>query len=216
MKAFNENFKRTLSWLKWSVLTFVVSLSISGGLLATASHYRNEAQRREISALSNYDWLSDEVATIEKSLEIIETHGQNYRQLVASSILGEENRVALLEDIRIIRERHKLFPLDVEIKEQQRVVIPYPENLQEVDEQLSLRGSLVQVKIPMLHEYDLTRFLNDFLNLDRLMFTNNCTVTEAILNEEDLLDLIEHQVAICDFYWLTLQREPFNPDEHSY
>jgi len=216
MNVLHKNLKHNLIWLKWPVLSFMICLILSGALLTSATYYHGQAKRKETISLDEYNWLQEEITRIEQSIQTVGEYAGQYSQLVAGSVIGEEDRVALLEDIRIIRQRHKLFALDVDIKEQSSLVIPYSEYHEDVEEQLSLRGSLVQIKIPLLHEYDLTRFLNDFLQLNRLIYTSQCTITEAILSEEDVMSVVEHQIAICDFYWLTMQREPFNPDEHFY
>ncbi|MEQ8956075.1 MAG: hypothetical protein RL120_18250, partial [Gammaproteobacteria bacterium] len=96
------------------------------------------------------------------------------------------------------------------IREQDRILLEYPPDVAFPDDQVSLRASQVEISLPLLHEGDLMRFLNDFLGTGRLLVTDECSIAEALREVSDELEVVAHQVATCNFYWYTLRLEPFS------
>jgi len=166
-------------------------------------------RRQEIGIRSNTEVLNLELREIEQSERIIVENIDLFNLMQANGILDEENRVSLLEDISRIRDSLHLFPIDVEIEEQQRKLLEYEESITDFEEQISLRSSQIRLSMPLLHEEDLLKFVDRFLNTGRLILSNQCTVNRSLADEEQMLDVVEHLRAECEFYWYTLQREPF-------
>ncbi len=204
-----RNPKEDLLWLKWPLIVLGVVSIGAAGLYFSASAYRNSVQREELNITSDYDLINEQVREIANAEQVIVENIEAFNRMAANSVLDEEDRVGLLEDIGAIRSRYQLFPIGVEIREQDRILLEYPPDVAFPDDQISLRFSQVQVSLPLLHEGDLMRFLNDFLGAGRLLVTNQCTINDALEDQGDLLEVVQHQVAICSFYWYTLRREPF-------
>lgn len=204
-----RQLKEDLLCLKWQLIFLVL---ITGAVISSyvaAFYFRNDMQRLEVNALSAFDLVSGQVREVERSEQAIIDNIDRFNSMAANTIMDEENRVVLLEEIRTIRERHRLFPVSVEIREQDRYLLPYPAGVENPDEQISLRSSLIRIQLPLLHEQDLTRFLADFMGSGRLVVGDRCTIEGRALPEDDLLEIVEHQLATCNFYWYTLRREPF-------
>ncbi len=121
--------------------------------------------------------------------------------------------MSLLEDIRRIRNRFHLFPIDVEVREESSRILDYPEGVEFAEEQISVHSSVVLLRIPLLHEEDLTRFLSVFLSAGRLMVTTSCAITTSSVDVSEVLEVVEHQVANCEFIWYTFRRELHSADE---
>jgi len=198
-----------LRWLKWRLVLLAVALIISLTLYASALYFRNGMRRQEINVRTNTEVLQLELREIEQSERIIVENIDLFNAMVANGVLDEENRVSLLEDISRIRQRLNLFPIDIEIIEQERMLLNYDDYVEFPDEQITLRFSHIVMSLPLLHEQDLTRFLDEFLNTGRLIVVTECDVNRTLVDEDDALDLVEHLRAECEFNWYTLQREPF-------
>lgn len=162
-----------------------------------------------MNALGDFDLLTGQVEAIAESERIIIENIENFNSMVANSVLDEEDRVALLQDIGSIRQRYNLFPISVEISEQQRTVLEYNAAVEFPDEEISLRGTVIGISLPLLHEADLERFLADFLRTGRLIVSSECSIRELVLEERDQMSVVPHQIANCEFYWYTFQRERF-------
>jgi hypothetical protein len=215
MASQGRNLKDDLSWLRWWLallaLTFVTAI---GGYWA-ALYYRSDMRRLEFGTRANFDAIIQEVTQIEESEQIIVENIDRYNHLVDDGLLAEEDRVSLLEDIRRIRNRFQLFPIDVEIREQSTRMLEYAEETEYPDERISVRSSVVMLRIPLLHEEDLTRFLGAFLNTRRLMVTTSCAVTASPSDEIEVFEIAERQIANCEFIWYTFRRE-FTTEDSEY
>lgn len=205
----NRRIKEDLLWLKWSLVLLALVITMASGSYLSAFYFRNDMQREEFNIVSAIDLISGQVREIESSERIIVNNIDRFNSMVENSILDEEDRVALLEEIRTIRERHQLFPISVEIREQDRQLLNYDPGVEFPDEQISLRSTRIQVQLPLLHEEDLIRFLADFLGSGRLLVSESCSIEGTVPVDSENLQNAEHQLATCDFYWYTLRREPY-------
>lgn len=209
MDAINRFIKEDLPWLKWRLELLAIALAFAFGLYFSVLLFRNEMRRQEVGIRTNTEVLQIQLQEIAESERVIVENIDRFNSIVADSVMEEENRVTLLEDISRIRNRHKLFPIDIEIAEQDRQLLSYDEGVEFPDEQITLRSSQIRITLPLLHEEDLSRFVTDFLQTRRLLVANRCMISNALLDEDDLREVVEHQRAICEFHWFTLRREPF-------
>ena len=207
MAARRNSLKDDLAWLKWWLILLAISIAIAIGGYWAALQYRGEMQRLEFGTRSNFDVITQEVTQIEESERIIVENIDRFNAMVADRLLDEEDRVSLLEDLSRIRNRLQLFPIDVEVREQNRRILEYGEAVEYPDEQISVRSSTVLLRIPLLHEEDLTRFLGAFLSAGRLMVTTSCTITASAVDVSGALEVVERQIANCEFVWFTFRRE---------
>jgi hypothetical protein len=208
MAVRRRNLREDLAWLKWWLVALPVSLVIAIGGYRGGLYFRGEMSRLEINSRSNFDAILQEVAQIEESEQIIVDNIDRFNSLVEKHLLDAEDRISLLEDIRRIRENFGLFPIDVGIREQTSLMLDYEGGVEFPEESISIRSSLVTVGLPLLHEEDLSRFLDAFLNAERLMVTTSCTITVTSLDPVMALELVPHQMARCGFIWYTFAREP--------
>ena len=207
MASMNPRLKEDLLWLKWPLgLTFLL-ICICIGLIFSANFYSTNMRIREQQALGELDLLSEQVQVIAESERIIIENIENFNSMVANSVMDEEDRVAILNEIGSIRVRHRLFPISIQISEQQRTELEYDATIEFPDEEISVRTTFISLSLPLLHEEDLTRFLEDFLQTGRLIVTSRCNISALALSPEDVLSIVPHQLATCDFYWFTFRRE---------
>lgn len=202
-----RNLRDDLMWLKWWLILLGVCISIAIGGYWASLYYRSDMRRLELGTRSNFDVITQEVTQIEESERIIVENIDRYNDLVSNRLMEEEDRVSLLEDIRRIRNRFRLFPIDVQVHEQNSRMLEYEEGVEFPEEEISVRSSLVMIRLPLLHEEDLTRFLGAFLNAGRLMVTTSCSVSASAVDTSGSFELAERQIANCEFIWYTFRRE---------
>ena len=212
MAVRRRHIREDLAWLKWWLILLALCFAIAIGGYWASIYYRSDMRRLELGTRSNFDVITQEVTQIEESERIIVENIDRYNALVSNRLLEEEDRVSLLEDIRRIRNRFRLFPIDVEVREQSSRILEYPEGIEDADEQISVR-SVVTLRIPLLHEEDLTRFLGAFLNAGRLMVTTSCAITAPAIDASEQLEVVQRQIASCEFIWYTFRRELPSTDE---
>lgn len=204
-----RNYRDDIRWLRWPIAVLVIAVGSSASLYVGASMYLNEVRRQQFNATTDLDLLVGQVDEIAASEQIVVNNIGIYNRMVANGAMGEEDRVRLLEEITSIRERNLLFPINVSIGEQDRLLLPYPDTVDFPDEQITLRTSQVQVRYSLLHEEDLTRFLDEYLSLGNLMVPSRCAVSMALEDPSQIDEVVQHQIAECNFNWYTFQREPY-------
>jgi len=210
-----RDWQKDMLWLRWPLTFLALTIVVTVSIWWLASSYRNTIQREELNALNRLDLLIGQVREIEEAEQIIVDNIDVYNSMVARGLLEAEDRVAVLDDISDIRGRYNLYPIGVDIAEQNRRVIPF---LSEVDfptEQISLRSSQISLELPLLHEGDLFRLLGELLATGRLLAIDRCAVNYALESEENFLTLVQHQLAACELYWYSFQREPYIDPDYS-
>jgi hypothetical protein len=210
-----RNWQDDLLWLRWPLVFLSLAIAISVSAWWTAASYRNSVQREEFNASNQLDLLIGQVREIEEAEQIIVNNIGIYNAMVARGVMAAENRVALLDDIADIRARYNFYPISVDISEQDRRVIPFVSEVDFPTEQISLRSSRISLQLPLLHEEDLTRLINELLATGRLLAVDRCAVNYALESEENFLTLVQHQIAACELYWYSFQREPYIDPEYA-
>lgn len=200
--------------LKWSLSLLVLAISATGGIYFGTQYYWNEVLRQESNVYNELNYVSSQVSAIEEAETIFVNNIDSFNQMVGNGVLNEEDRVGLLAEFGQIRDKYRLFPMSVSVSEQERRILEYPATVENPEEEMSLRSSRLQVSLPLLHEEDLTRFLTDILQPNRMLVNNHCEINQLVVSEEDMLTIVPHQRAVCEIVWYTLQREPFGQEEY--
>lgn len=211
-----RSLKDDVLWLKVPLIAFALCIAASFGVYLFAAYYWDNIIREESVAYNDYNLISSQVFAIEEAEQIIVSNIDRFSEMVSNQVMSEEDRVGLLAEIGAIREKYKLFPVIISVSEQETRLLDFPENVESPEEQVSLKRSSLALQLPLLHEEDLTRFLFEFTSPDRLLVNNRCVVTDLPVPESDMLDIIPHQQAACDFYWYTLHSEPYSYDGLDY
>lgn len=211
-----RSIKEDIFWLKIPLSAFALAIAASAGAYFYATYYSDDVLRRESNSYSDYNIVSSQVFAIEEAEQIIISNIDRFNEMAENQVMSEEDRVGLLAEIGSIRKKYRLFPVVVSVSEQEKKVLVYPDNVESPEEEVSLRRSELKVQLPLLHEEDLTRFLGDLMRPGRLLVNNRCVITDLPLSESDLLDIIPHQQATCDFYWYTLRSEPYTFEDMEY
>ena len=159
MVARRRNIGEDLAWLKWWLILLVICLSIAVGGYWVSLYYRAEMRQLEFGGLSNFQVILQEVEQIAESERIIVENIDRFNALVANRFLDEEDRVSLLEDVGRIRDRFRLFPIDVEIREQTSRMLDYAEGIEFPEEFISIHSSEVLVRLPCCMRKTLHAFL---------------------------------------------------------
>ncbi len=200
--------------LKWPLLLFVFVTAATVAFYFGAQSYWDNILRQESNSYSDLNYISSQVSAIEDAERIFIENIDRFNVMVSNGVLNQEDRVALLAEIGRIRNEYKLFPLSVSISEQESRMLAFPESEEAPLEQMSLRGSRVQLSLPLLHEEDLTRFLADVLAPQRMLIVNRCEINKLDVAEDAMFTIVPHQQASCELYWYTLQREPLTAEEY--
>lgn len=196
-KGLRRFIEKEFPYIRKASITLALCLSVSLGMIMGSNYLlvMLEMERDEIGAASSQATEKLREAELEK-IEIRDFQPK-YLNLQNLGFIGEERRLAWIETINRIQEKHKLLPITYEISAQSPVHME--SSIQTGG--LELRASKMQLKMDLLHEGDLLNFLDE-LKKDAFYTVRDCTVVRAgIRNSEPLEPRLE---ADCALYWLTM------------
>ncbi len=200
--------KDDLLLVKWHILLALVSLSLAIGIYMAAGDFRSGintglivAQRDFRNAQQQLDQIEQEEATI------IEYIGR-YLELDADNIVQAEDRLQFLEILTEIRSTNNLFPIALNIEGQRSLQLQYDPQVRDPGGPVNLNVSRVEVRLPLLHEEDLFRLLEDLNNSPGLYQATACSIRVNNIDRRNFLTLGQHQTAACDFNWYTFNVNP--------
>ena len=197
MKAFDL---RALTTLQRPLGVLAAVIAIGAILLYYTDATLQKARR---AGLQQQNQLREARIQLNKSGEekatIVRYLGQ-YQYLQQLGFVGDEQRINWLDGLRLANRETRLFGVDYQIGAQQ----PYPRAAELDPGQLTLYQSVMKINLKLLHEGDLTRFLNTLAREGAGVFSVNQCVMERI----DAGDELRNQPnlrAECELAWITLR-----------
>jgi len=200
--------------LKWPVLLLVICVA-AGAFGYVGARKFHESGRLAMQAAQVEHEQSEALLRLTREEEkMIRNSRDKYRQLQTTGVIGDERRLELVEALGHIRARHKLYPLQFDIGRQASIQLQ-EESAENAGASLSLRSSLIQIVLPLLHEEDLTRLLHDLRRVGQGLFVvEECSISRGSEAESVSLELKENLSASCRILWLTLKyEEPGVPED---
>lgn len=206
-------WSQDMSLLKWPVLLLVICVLASAVWCGSAFRFRERAALATRAAQANREQMAESVRKIEEEAATIRSHMDQYRDLQTRGIIGDEERLQVVEAVGRFRIRHRLYPIHFDMAQQ--VVIPLQaDEPEDVGPWLSLRSSQIRITLSLLHEEDLTHLLDDLRNVGRGIFVvEECTVDRPQGEVGGVLKMSENLTAACTLLWLTLKSEEKKPGE---
>lgn len=188
---------REFALIRLAVVTAAGALSIGVAAVFATSWYVDHAQQQRAQAQQTRDAARQRFAQVETEKREIRAYQPQFVTLRSRGLIGDENRLDWVEQIRQIQERRKLPPLSYEIEPQQSVKLDAPLPLGDY----VLRGSRMNLRMELLHEGDLFNFLED-LRQRSYYAVQECTLKR--IGGVQNLPNTPTMGADCKLNWLTL------------
>jgi hypothetical protein len=185
---------------------------IRGGLLATilaialgTACVLLSVQQTKSAKLANSTATAADTE-FEKKLRQVRNEEDEIRQksalfsnLQARGVIGEEQRLDWVELLRDIRDKRRLIDLQFEISAQ-RSLDSKPDN------SFSFYTSTMKLQLKLLHEEDLTRFLDDLRSQAKaLIQTKSCNVSRLHHVTGERSNNLAQLHADCQIDWITVR-----------
>lgn len=149
------NFKRDdFSRIQWSLILAVVLIAAGIALVVFSQDGVKNATRELANASAKKNEYEGKLRQVRTEEAEIRSKAALYSNLSARGIIGEEQRLDWVEEIRDIREKRKMLDLQYEFAPQQSL------------DKTAVAGynfytSTMRVRMKLLHEGDLLNFIND-------------------------------------------------------
>ena len=130
--------------------------------------------------------------------DIIARYVDRFRQLERAGFIGEEHRINWLDSLRIANQQTDLFGIDYQIETQKS----YPRAAELNPGAIKLNQSVMRLRFQLLHEEDMTRFLNALARQGGGIFTvDRCTMRR--LDTGGVIRYQPNVSADCELAWIT-------------
>jgi hypothetical protein len=191
--------------LRIPLIALVLTLLACAGLVAVSATKRDEARQHLAQRETDLRHARLRIQNADKERELIVRHLGTYRELAKLGFVGEEQRMDWLDALRVANDRAGLFGVDYEISAQQ----PYAHAAELDPGAVKLRQSLMRVRLALLHENDLQRFLHALARQGGGVFSvNQCVMRRLKVEIVQSVPAEPHLSAECELAWITAQPPP--------
>jgi hypothetical protein len=192
---------RDMSALRGALMLLGAIIAASAGAVVFSGKLveraRQEATRQHAAlqeARLRYQRSGDEKETIVRYLG-------GYEQLQREGVVGEERRINWIDGLRTANIHSELFGVDYQIGVQQ----PYPGGTSYGG--IEMRQSVMKIRLPLLHEADLLRFLDTLKRQQVGLFVVDQCLLDRINQAGGSPRYQPNLVAECSLTWITLPED---------
>jgi hypothetical protein len=200
----------------WALLrtpaTLLAVALLCGGIFATSLFYFRGSRHASLQAArTDRETRATDLRQVEDEKQTIEHHIHQYRKILSDGLMGEENRLALIEAINQTRQRYRLYPVQIEIEPQRPVLGDRQEQANEsvsADSGIGTRlmASRIKISLPLLDEDDLFHFLEELKKQTGLFVVEACSIhrsANALSFVKSGLD--PNLSSTCQILWLIIK-----------
>lgn len=190
----------TIIWLlKWPLIGLLLSVLLGSGMLAGALHFLNDEQKREKVSQRAVGDAQARLANANKEIEDLRQSVDTYNRLNAAGAFTGERRLRWVEEIKALRELHRLQSLEVDFGVKRPVAFPSGV----VFSSLEINASRIQLRAKGLHDAEVFRFINDLNSVKLGLFPmERCTMKVIpLVNDDPLSPRMEGE---CILHWITM------------
>jgi hypothetical protein len=205
--------------LQGPILWLTIALVIATIVTGTAYRFYHRQDQALGNAQASWAGLSESVALIEEEQQIVRSYGPRYLELVAEMVVGEEDRLELVEAVASIRARHRLWEMQLDLEKQATMPLSEEGENDHSGAAMAVQASRIRIAIPLLHEEDLFKLINELRSIKRgIIVTEECLIKRSSGDRDgNQLEFGQNLDASCTILWLTMnQRQPAGeeqPDE---
>ena len=202
-------FRKEDYWsIRWPLLSLVLSLVISAGLLLGLNTLDTSATAELRRARAQLDDARDSVDQIEEEEATIIEYLGRYREMEQEAVMAPEDRLQFQETLAQLRSQYSLFPVRLGFGQQSALPLEYSEGRSDRGRQILLQTSPVEITLPLLHEDDLARLLGSLLDGHGLLQPLTCSMTANTTRTTSFIYLSQHFDARCSLNWYTFRLPP--------
>lgn len=181
--------------IKWSLLTLLLVLTIGGSAVFFSRNYAHNAQNAKRTAQQQLNEARSKLTASRDDQENMATYTKEYSAIQRREIIGDEQRLNLIEALETLRRRNRVLDFKYAIAPQQ----PY-KPLPALDTgNFDLRLSPMTLQMELLHEGQLINFFDSLRrDMNGWFMLDRCTLERVSGSAAQLK-------ADCAGGWLTLK-----------
>ena len=195
----------TLRYLRSALALLAVMLALAVTVLALSIRHHQTMRADHAVAVAELSDTREQIAAIELNERWLDEFGANFRALVASGVVGPEQRLHWAEQLDRQATEIGLASLNYELKPRESMSQPVLNN-----SSFQAYQSSMTVKLDLLHSLDLTRLLAHLeAGQQALVMPESCAIRRTkkpeTLGPEPTLE------ATCLLWWVTVSERETTP-----
>lgn len=135
-------------YIKWSLLAFILTLTIGGTAVFIAQKFSNNAQIAKRDAQQQLNDARNKLSAARDDQTNMATYTKEYSVIQQREIIGDEQRLTLIEGLEALRKHSRVHDLKYTIAPQQ----PYKPAITLESGNFDLKLSPMKLQIELLHE----------------------------------------------------------------
>lgn len=184
--------------LQFSLLAAVLMMAVGAGAIYISHDLNRAAVLERTAAQSERNDLDGKLKRVRSEENEIKLKSAIFNTLQTQGVIGEEQRLEWVELLKAIRDKRRLIDLQYEIAPQRPLDTGAGSGF-------AFFASTMKVQLQLLHEEDLTRFIDDLRrNAQALIQVKSCTVSRLPLSSA-ASETRAHLQADCIIDWVTLR-----------
>lgn len=208
MNLFSILKKEDYLMIKWQIVYAIIGILLAIGIYM-GTDYLSSASLQDVRiAQSGFDSARTRVEQIAEEEATIIEYIERYQVLDQNGVIEDEDRLQMFERVAEIRSDNNLFPVALNISEQESMRLNYPPEIREPGGPVALRSSVIGLDLPLLHEQDLIRLLTGVLDSPGLYQTRTCSLAQRSPDSTNFIFLSQHFTASCEILWYTFDLDP--------
>lgn len=149
-----------LPHIKWSLFTLLLILAIGGSAVYVAQKYAVNAKKNRLNAEQQLRDARNKLNSARDDLQNMSTYLKEFSAIQQRGIIGNEERLALIEDLDNLRRRNIVLDFKYGIAPQQS----YKPQIMVDSGNFEMKQSPMTLQLELLHEGQLLRFFDRLRN----------------------------------------------------
>jgi len=184
-----------LPYIKLSLTTLLITLAIGGSAVFFSQKFAVDAQKYRREAQQQLTEARSKLRAAQEDQQNMATYTKEYSAIQRREIIGEEQRLNLIEGLETLRQRNRVLDVKYAIAPQQ----PYKPLITLDSGNFDLKLSAMTLQLELLHEGQLINFFNSLrTDLNGWFILDKCTLERSSGTGAQLK-------ADCAGGWLTLK-----------
>jgi hypothetical protein len=184
-----------LPYIKWSLSTLLIVLVVGGSAVFTGQKWADNAHKAKQAAQQQVSDARNKLNAARDDLQNMSTYTKEFSSIQRLGIIGDEQRLNLIEDLDSLRNRKRVLDFKYGISPQQ----PYKPSPALDSGNFDLKISPMKLQLDLLHEGQFINFVDSLRRDVRGWFIlNKCTL-------EPSSGTLVRLKADCEGGWLTMK-----------
>ena len=158
--------KEGVKHLKLAYFVLLAGAAVCGFIIGGSYLYWQSEKKSDVQSMKTLSDMQVRVANVKRERDDLRDSEDTYKAITARGIFIPEQRLDLIEAMRVLQTRHKLVTLQYELGNQRTLKLAGSTAITGVE----ARGSRILLKASALHDGDLMAFLDEFPRLQRGFF----------------------------------------------